>query len=118
MLVILFKAIEWLVVLVVLFAFVIGAWRHIVAETLGDPLLVDPAPNAKAKRYLRLLGKVLWNIVVPTAMVARIYLEYATDCAENVGGTHSTSTDSDFRYKHEGETYFTHSTGDRSNSWY
>jgi hypothetical protein len=26
--------------------------------------------------------------------------------------------DDDFRYKHEGETYYTHSTGDSSNSWY
>jgi len=26
--------------------------------------------------------------------------------------------DEDFRYKHEGETYYTHSTGDVSNRWY
>ena len=110
--------IEWIVVLLVLAAFIIGAWRHTVAESLGDPLLVDPSPNAKAKRYLRLAGKVLWHILVPACMVARIYLEYAADCAENVGGTHSTSSDGDFRYKHEGETYYTHSTGDSSNSWY
>ena len=75
MLVILFKAIEWLIVLVVLFAFVIGAWRHIVEKTLGDPLLVNPSPKAKAKRYAALLGKVLWNIAVPVVMVGGILLE-------------------------------------------
>jgi hypothetical protein len=26
--------------------------------------------------------------------------------------------DDDFRYKHKGESYYTHSTGDSSNSWY
>jgi len=67
--------IEWIVVLVVSAAFIIGAWRHTVAETLGDPLLVDPSPNAKAKRYLRLAGKVLWHILVPVAMVGGIFLK-------------------------------------------
>jgi hypothetical protein len=76
MLVILFKAIEWLVVLVVLFSFVIGAWRHTVAQTLGDPLLVDPSPKAKAKRYAALFGKVLWNIAVPVVMVGGILLKF------------------------------------------
>lgn len=27
-------------------------------------------------------------------------------------------SDDDFRYKHKGETYYTHSTGDSSNNWY
>jgi len=108
MLVILFKAIEWLIVLVVLFAFVIGAWRHIVEKTLGDPLLVNPSPKAKAKRYAALFGKVLWNIVVPTAMVARIFLEFGAGWTTNTSETQS-GTDGDFRYKHEGETYYIHS---------
>jgi hypothetical protein len=68
--------IEWVVVLVVLAAFIIGAWRHTVAETLGDPLLVDPSPNAKAKGYLRLAGKVLWHILVPVAMIGGILLKF------------------------------------------
>jgi hypothetical protein len=109
--------IEWIVVLVVLAAFVIGAWRHLVAETLGDSLLVDPSPNAKAKGYLCLAGKVLWHMLVPTAMLARIYLEFAADCYSNRDEVQSDS-DSDFRYRHNGETYYTHSTGDSSNSWY
>jgi len=108
--------IEWIVVLVVLAAFIIGAWRHTVAETLGDPLLVDPSPNAKAKRYLRLAGKVLWHILVPTFMVARIYLQIAAVWAAN--NEPKSSTSNDHRYKHKGETYYTHSTGDSSNSWY
>lgn len=104
--------IEWIIVLVVLAAFVIGAWRQLVAETLGDPLLVDPSPNAKAKRYLRLAGKVLWHILVPAFIVARIILEFVGD------GKRTSSSGDDFRYKHKGETYNTHSTGDSSNSWY
>jgi hypothetical protein len=59
----LFNAIAWLIVLVVLFTFALGAaWRHAVEQTLGDPLLVDPSTNAKAKRYFTLFGKVLWHI--------------------------------------------------------
>ena len=82
MLVILFKAIEWLIVLVVLFTFVIGACRHIVEQTLGDLLLVDPSPKAKAKRYAALFGKVLWNIAVPVVMVGGIILEFMGMMAE------------------------------------
>jgi hypothetical protein len=104
--------IEWIVVLVVLAAFIIGAWRYTVAETLGDPLLVDPSPNAKAKGYLRLAGKLLWHILVPAFMVARIILEFVGE------GKRTPSSGDDFRYKHKGETYYTHSTGDSSNSWY
>jgi hypothetical protein len=117
MLVILFKAIEWLIVLAVLFAFVIGAWRHTVEQTLGDPLLVEQAPKAKTKRYFTLLGKVLWHIVVPVAIIARIILEFMGDCAANTD-KRTSSSGGDFRYKHKGETYYTHSTGDSSNNWY
>ena len=83
MLVILFKAIEWLIVLVVLFTFVIGACRHIVEQTLGDLLLVDPSPKAKAKRYAALFGKVLWNIAVPVVMVGGILLKFMCMMAED-----------------------------------
>lgn len=112
----LFNAIEWLVVLAVLFAFVIGAWRHAVEQTLGDPLSVDPALNAKAKRYFTLFGKVLWHIAGLVVMVGGILLEIAAIWAAN--NETQTGTGGDFRYKHKGERYYTHSTGDGSNSWY
>lgn len=70
-----FNAIAVLIAMAVLLAFVLGAWRHTVEQTLGDPLLVDPSPNAKAKRYFTLFVKVLWNIAVPVVMVAGIFLE-------------------------------------------
>lgn len=82
--------IEWIVVLVVLAAFVIGAWRQLVAETLGDPLLVDPSPNAKAKGYLRLVGKVLWHILVPVAMVGGILLKFL--CSTDDGSNDASET--------------------------
>lgn len=113
----LFNAIAWLIVLAVLFAFVIGAWRQLVEQTLGDPRLVDQSPKAKAKRYFTLFGKVVWNVTGLVVMVARILLEFAADCAENIGET-NTGTGGDFRYKHKGERYYTHSTGDGSNRWY
>lgn len=40
-----FNAIAVLIAMAVLLAFVLGAWRHTVEQTLGDPLLVDPSPN-------------------------------------------------------------------------
>jgi hypothetical protein len=83
MLEILFKAIEWIIVLVVLLAFVIGAWRHTVEQTLGDPLLVDSSHKAKATRYATLFGKVLWNIAVPVVMVGGILLKFICMMAED-----------------------------------
>jgi len=70
-----FNAIAVLIAMAVLLAFVLGAWRYTAEQTLGDPLLVDSSPKAKAKRYAALLGKVLWNIAVPVVMVGGILLE-------------------------------------------
>jgi hypothetical protein len=117
----LFNAIEWLIVLVVLFAFVIGAWRHTVEQTLGDPLLVDPAPNAKAKRYFTLLGKALWHIAMPTFMVARIILEFMGGAAANDETPTSSDADGDYLYKHSGDSYYSHTTpgdGDGKSFYY
>jgi hypothetical protein len=109
--------IEWIVVLVVLAAFIIGAWRHTVTETLGDPLLVDPSPNAKAKGLLRLAGKVLWHILVPAFMVARIFIEFIA-----MGGASrdeiQSGADGDYWYRNKGETYYTRNSGDGGSTWY
>jgi len=110
--------IEWIVVLVVLAAFIIGAWRHTVAESLGDPLLVDPSPNAKAKRYLRLAGKVLWHILVPAGIVARIILEFVGEAAANDETPAATDTDGDYWYRNKGEVYYTRNSGDGGSTWY
>ena len=118
MIAILINAVAVLFALVVLFAFVWGAWRHTVEQTLGDPLLADPSPNAKTKRYFMLLGKVLWNIAVPVVMVGAVLVEFMGLMAETKNDE-LVNTGDDFRYKHEGERYYTHSTpGDSKASWY
>lgn len=113
--------IEWIVVLVVLAAFVIGAWRQLVAETLGDSLLVDPSRTAKTKGYVRLAGKVLWHILVPAAIVARIILEFVGEAAANAETPVSSDTDGDYLYKHKGDSYYSHTTpgdGDGKSFYY
>lgn len=77
------NAVAMLFALVVLFAFVWGAWRHTAEQTLGTPLLAEPSPNAKTKRYFRLLGKVLWNIAVPIVMVGAVLIEFMGLMVEN-----------------------------------
>ncbi len=119
MLGILLKAIEWLIVLAVLFTFVLGAWRHTVEQTLGDPLLDGPSPNAKAKRYFTLFGKVIWNITGLVVMVGAVLVEFMGLVAENTSFESETNTSDDFRYKHEGERYYTQSTpGNGKSTWY
>ena len=63
MMITLMNSLAVLLALALLFAFVWGAWSHTVEQTLGDPLLADPTPATKTKRYFTLVGKVLWNIV-------------------------------------------------------
>ncbi|MFA6094271.1 MAG: hypothetical protein WC757_00035 [Candidatus Paceibacterota bacterium] len=53
--------------LALLAVFILGAWRHTVAATLGGPLAAaDPA--AKRRRYLVLAGKVLWHLLAMTVL--------------------------------------------------
>jgi TRAP-type C4-dicarboxylate transport system permease small subunit len=77
------NAVAVLFVLVLLVVFVWGAWRHTVEQTLADPILADPSPHAKTKRYFRLLGKVLWNIAVPVVMVGAVLVEFMGLMAES-----------------------------------
>ncbi len=117
MLGILFNAIEWLIVLAVLFTFVLGAWRHIVEQTMGDPLLDGSSPNAKAKRYFTLFGKVLWNIAGLVVMVGGILLKFMAIGAANIDETQA-GADGDYWYRHEGERYYSRSRGDGGSTWY
>lgn len=111
MIAILINAIAVLFALVVLFAFVWGAWRHTVKQTLGDPLLVDPSLNTKTKRYFTLLGKVLWNIAVPIVMVGAVLVEFMGLMAESKNDEIETRTDSsgNYWYRPEGGRWYTHS---------
>ncbi|NOU21839.1 MAG: hypothetical protein HOO93_08615 [Methyloglobulus sp.] len=118
MIAILINAVAMLFVLVLLVVFVQGAWRHTVEQTLGDPILADPSSHAKTKRYFTLLGKVLWNIAVPVVMVGAVLVEFMGLMAETKNDE-LVNTGDDFRYKHEGERYYTHSTpGDSKAFWY
>lgn len=113
------NAVAVLFVLVLLVVFVQGVWRHTVEQTLDDTILADPSPHAKTKRYFRLLGKVLWNVAVPIVMVGAVLIEFMGLMAEAKNDEPGINTSDDFRYKHDGERYYTHSTpGDSKASWY
>jgi hypothetical protein len=105
------NAVAMLFVLVLLVVFVQGAWRHTVEQTLGDPLLADPSPNAKTKRYFTLLGKVLWNIAVPIVMAGAVLVEFMGLMAESKNDEIETRTDSsgNYWYRPEGGRWYTHS---------
>jgi hypothetical protein len=106
MIAILINAVAVLFTLVVLFAFVWGAWRHTVEQALGDPLLADPSPNANQTKF-HADGKVLWNIAVPVVMVGAVLVEFMGLIVEN-------KIDEDQTRRHGGCLWYRDITG----AWY
>jgi hypothetical protein len=106
--------------LALLFAFVWGAWRHTVEQTLGCSHLTDLSSGTKVKRYFTLLGKVLWNIAVLIVMVGAILLKFIS-LKGNDDGKQETKIDSNgnYWYRNKGGSWYTFSPDeDASEPWY
>lgn len=96
--------------LTLLFAFVWGAWRHTVEQTLGYSHLTDLSSGTKIKRYFTLLGKVLWNIAVLIVMVGGIVLELLFAMGEEESDKLETRRDSNgCIWYRSGGSWYSHS---------
>jgi len=82
MMITLMNSLAVLLALALLFVFAWGAWRHTVEQILGDPLLADPTPAVKTKRYFTLVGKALWNIAVSLVILGAFLVEFMALMAE------------------------------------
>jgi hypothetical protein len=81
--------------------------------TLSDMVTSLSSRRAKhAYRGFYLLFRALAKLFL--LLLSGVLVVLASEESEEIPN----DSDDDFRYKHEGETYYTHSSGDSSNNWY
>ncbi len=103
-----------------LMVFVWGACRHVVHQVITrHPRLAEATPQAKAQKYALASVQVLWNILVP---MVTILFGFFGAMAEHEDAGIQVDSDGDYRYRHEGEKYYTHTTslggGKTDWTWY